>query len=100
MAKSAQRRAIENYRSRLTERGVVRFELQALETDRGLLRALARKLIANGPEARRIRRAMQETLAVEPPKTGGVLAALRRSPLVGAGLDFARQREGGRKVDL
>ena len=54
MAKSAQRKAIENYRSRLTERGVVRVELQALEADRGLLRALARKLIANGPEAHRI----------------------------------------------
>jgi hypothetical protein len=40
MAKSAQRKAIENYRSRLTERGVVRFELQALEADRGFLRAL------------------------------------------------------------
>lgn len=43
---------------------------------------------------------MQATLAGESPKTGGILAALRRSPLVGAGLDFARQREDGRKVDL
>jgi hypothetical protein len=41
--KSAQKRAIENYRSRLTKRGIVRFEIQALESDRDLIRALARK---------------------------------------------------------
>jgi len=32
-------------------------------------------------------------------KKGGVLAALRRSPLVGADLNFARSHEAGRKVD-
>ena len=36
----------------------------------------------------------------EPPTKGGILAALRRSPLVGADLDLARSRETGRKVDL
>ena len=36
----------------------------------------------------------------EPPKKGGILAALRRSPLVGADLDLTRSREAGRKVDL
>ncbi|WP_342628402.1 hypothetical protein AAC691_21405 [Nguyenibacter vanlangensis] len=35
-----------------------------------------------------------------PPRMGGILAALCRSPLVGADLDFARSREEGRKVDL
>jgi hypothetical protein len=34
--------------------------------------------------------------AGEPPKKGGILAALRRSPLVGADLDLARSREDGR----
>ena len=38
--------------------------------------------------------------ADEPPKKGGILAALRRSPLVGADLDLTRSREAGRKVDL
>jgi len=32
-------------------------------------------------------------------KKGGILAALRRSPLVGADLDLARSHETGRKVD-
>jgi hypothetical protein len=33
MSNSAQKRAIENYRSRLTERGIARFEIQTLEGD-------------------------------------------------------------------
>ena len=100
MSKSAQRRAIENYRSRLTGRGIVRFELQALEADRDLIRTLARKLTEEGPEAGQIRRTVQQAIAGEPPKTGSILAALRRSPLVGADLDLSRPREEGRKVDL
>ena len=38
--------------------------------------------------------------AGKPPKNGGVLAALRRSPLVGADLNLARSRDAGRKVDF
>ena len=36
----------------------------------------------------------------EPPKKGGILAALRRSPLVGADLNLVRSRDTGRKIDL
>ncbi|MCP3473569.1 hypothetical protein NLM33_24960 [Bradyrhizobium sp. CCGUVB1N3] len=100
MGKSAQKRAIENYRSRLTKRGIVRFELQALETDRDLIRALARKLSKEGPEASNLRRTVQQAVSGEPTKPGGILNALRRSPLVGADLDLTRPREEGRKVDL
>ncbi|QWG20943.1 hypothetical protein KMZ68_18555 [Bradyrhizobium sediminis] len=38
--------------------------------------------------------------ATEPPSKGGILAALRRSPLVGTDLNFTRSRDTGRKVDL
>lgn len=100
MSNSAQKRAIENYRSRLTKRGIARFEIQALDADRDLIRTLARKLTEEGPEAGLLRRTIQQAVAGEPPKTGGVLAALRRSPLVGADLDLGRPREKGRKVDL
>jgi len=41
----------------------------------------------------------REVLA-EPRKKGGILAALLRSPLVGADLDLTRLRIDGRKVDL
>lgn len=100
MSNSAQKRAIDNYRSRLTERGIVRFELQALESDRDLIRRLARKLIEDGPEAGSIRRAVQHAIAGEPAKAGGILMALRRSPLAGAGLDVTRPRDEGREIDL
>ncbi|WP_316189817.1 MULTISPECIES: hypothetical protein [unclassified Bradyrhizobium] len=100
MSNNAQKRAIENYRSRLTKRGIVRFELQALEIDRDLIRTLARKLTEEGPDAGQLRRTMQQAVSGEPPKPGGILTALRRSPLVGANLDLTRPHEEGREVDL
>ena len=100
MANRAQKRAITNYRSRQTGRGIVRFELQAFEADRELIRSLARKLVEEGPDAGQIRRTVQQAVSGEPPKPGGILAALRRSPLVGADVDVTRPREAGRKVDL
>src|SRR5215469_18228993 len=75
----AQKRAIENYRSRLTKRGIIRFEMQALERDRDLIRALARKLTEEGQIAGQLRRVVQQAVAGGSPNTGGILAALRRS---------------------
>lgn len=100
MASRAQKRAITNYRSRQSGRGVVRFELQAFEADRDLIRALARKLVEEGPDAGQIRRTVQQAVSGEPRKPGGILAALRRSPLVGAELDLTRPLEEGREVEL
>jgi hypothetical protein len=97
---SSQKRAIKNYRSRLSERGLARFEVLGLDADRDLIRALARRLAAEGPEAKRLRAAVSQTITGEPPKKGGILAALRRSPLVGADLDLTRLRDDGRKVDI
>lgn len=99
MSNSARKRATENYRSRLTTRGIVRFELQAFETDRDLIRTLARKLTEEGPEARQLRRTVQQAVSGKPPKRGGILTALRRSPLVGANIDLTRPREEGRDID-
>jgi hypothetical protein len=100
MVSRAQKRANANYRSRLTGRGIVRFELQALEADRDLLRALARKLVEAGAEAGQIRQSVQQAVSGGASEQGGILAALRRSPLVGAELDLTRPREAGRKVAL
>jgi hypothetical protein len=36
----------------------------------------------------------------DPPKKGGILAALRRSPLVGADIEIDRRREEGREIEL
>jgi hypothetical protein len=100
MGNTAQKRAIQNYRARLTQRGFTRFEIMALETDRDLIRSLARRLAEEGPEAEQVRVAMKTVVAGEPRKPGGILSALRRSPLIGADLDLSRAREEGRKVDL
>jgi hypothetical protein len=97
---SSQKRAIKNYRSRLSERGLARFEVLGLDADRDLIRSLARRLAEEGPEAKRLRATVSQTISGEPPKKGGILAALRRSPLVGADLDLTRLREEGRKVDI
>lgn len=97
---SSQKRAIRNYRSRLSERGLARFEVLGRDADRDLIRILARRLAEDGPDASRLRAAVSQTISGEPPKRGGILAALRRSPMVGADLDLARTREKGRKVDI
>ena len=100
MADTSQKRALLNYRSRLTERGMARFEVLGLDADRDLIRALARRLAEDSPDAARVRETVSRTIGGEPPRKGGILKALRRSPLVGADLDLARSRDAGRKVDL
>ncbi len=97
---SAQKKAIQAYRSRLTQRGIARFEVQALKTDRKLIRTLARRLADGRPEAKQARAMVEQIVAGEHPAPGGILEALRRSPLVGADLDLARAREKGRAVEL
>ena len=97
---SSQKRAIRNYRNRLSERGLARFEVLGRGSDRELIRSLARRLAEDSPEASRLRAAVSQSVAGEPPKKGGVLAALRRSPMVGADLNLTRSRQGGRKVEI
>ncbi|WP_333825648.1 hypothetical protein [Pinisolibacter sp.] len=96
----AGRLAVQNHRLRLKERGVARFEVQGLDGDRELIRRLARRLAEGGAEAQRLRREVERSISGEPPKTGGILAALRRSPLVGVDLDPERSFEPGREVEL
>ena len=97
---SSQARAIQNYRARLSDRGLARFEVLGRDADRDLIRLLARRLAENGPESVRLRAAVNDTINGEPPKKGGILAALRRSPLVGAEIEIARRRQEGREIDL
>jgi hypothetical protein len=100
MGSNAQKKAVDAYRARQAGRGVARFEIQALESDRSLLRDLARKLAVESPEAIELRAKVAQAISGAPPKKGGILAALRRSPMVGTDLDLTRSTETGRKVDL
>ena len=97
---SPQKRALRNYRQRLESRGMARFEVLGLDHDRELIRAVARRLSRDDPDARRIRSTLKRTLAGATPPQGRILAALRRSPLVGADLDLERSVTPGRQVDL
>ena len=100
MVDTAQKRALRNYRARLTKRGMARFEVLGLDSDRELIRSIAKQLAEDGTEAERIRSTLRQTMTAESPRKGGILAALRRSPLVGTDLDVTRTRVTGRKVDL
>ena len=99
MSNAAQKQAIKNYRSRLQKRGVARFEVLGLEADRVLIRSLANRLAQDDPEASRLRSELMRSVS-DMPKKGGILAALRRSPLVGSDLKMERSTEVGRKVNL
>ena len=96
----SQKRAVENHRRRMRERGLARYEVRGLEKDKGLVREFAKRLAANDAEAERLREAVTKTPA-DWPRTGkDIWDALRRSPLVGADLNLERELVPPRDVDL
>ena len=100
MSNTPQKRALDNYRRRLGERGMARFEVLGRDADRELIRSLARRLAQDDPEAARLRADLRRSVAGEPRRRGGILAALRQSPLVDADLDLEREVTPGRNVGL
>jgi len=100
MRDTSQKRALNAYRKRLGQQGMARFEVLGLSTDRELIRTLARRLADKTADSTRIRTALRCTIADERPQKGGVLSALRRSPLVGADLNITRSLADDRKVHL
>ena len=98
--RTSQNRAIQNYRTRLSERGLARFEVLGRDADRDLLRSLARRLAEDTLQASQLRASIIQTLSGSPPKKGGILAALRRSPLVETDIEFVRSHDDGRRVDI
>jgi hypothetical protein len=100
LSDASQKRALKNYRNRLNRRGMARFEVLGLNADRELIRSLARRLAENDRDATRIRATVSRTITGDRPTKGGIFAALRRSPLVGADLEITRSVAHGRKVDL
>jgi hypothetical protein len=96
----SQKRAVNNYRKRLHKRGMARFEVLGLSTDRDLIRSLAKRLAGDSQDSARIRAEVRRTISGEPPNKGAILSALRRSPLVGAELNLERPFPADREVDL
>lgn len=97
---SSQRRAIQNYRARLGDKGLARFEVLGRDSDRDLIRSLAKRLAEDTPEASRLRSAVSKTMDGGGSEKGGILAALRRSPLVEADLELTRAHDEGRAIDI
>ena len=100
MSNTSQKRATKNYRSRLLRRGMARFEVFGRSSDRELVRLFARRLAEDDPEAARLRAVVSQSIAGKLPRKGGILEALRRSPLVGADAIPERLFEPSRKVEL
>jgi hypothetical protein len=100
MGSSSQARAVNNYRKRLSKRGLMRFEVLGLKKDRELVRTVARRLAENSLESEELRATVGEKIAPDTRKKGGIYEALRRSPLVGANLNLKRPFVKPRKIDL
>jgi hypothetical protein len=100
MTGASQKRALKNYRKRISARGLARFEVQGLPRDKELIRSLAKQLAKNDSESQRLRDAVRQGIKKNDPSKGGVLLALLRSPLAGADLDLKREFVEPREIDL
>ena len=79
---------------------MARFEVLGRKDDRELIRSVAKCLAEEGPESDRLRAFVSRFVGGEALRKGGILQALRRSPLVGADVIPPRLFETGRKVNL
>ena len=100
MTQASQKRAVANYRRRLADRGLARYEVRGLKRDKELVRNLAKRLADDDPDAARLRADILKQVSDEPRRRGGIWAALRASPAVGADLDLTREIVPERDVDL
>ena len=99
MTDSSRERVTDNDR-RLVERGMVRFEVIGRDADRELIRSLARRLAEDGPHVDCLRTVVKRGIADEPSRKGGILEALRRSPIVGENIVAERSLDDDREIDL
>ena len=97
---TSQRCVNKRYRERLAERGMAHFEVLGRKTDQELVRSVAKCVAEEGPEADCLRAVVSRFISGESPRKGGILQALRRSPLVGADVVPPRPFQNGRKADL
>jgi|SRR5665213_3496301 len=96
----AQRRAVESHRRRMRAQGLDRFEVRGLEADKGLLRSVAKRLAQGDAAAGELRAQIAASIRPAAEQRGGILSALRRSPMVGADLELHRDNGSGRDIDL
>jgi len=97
--KSAQYKAVVKNRRALRARGLGRFEVRGLDSDKALIRQIAKKLADGDAAAAALREELSGKLA-PPPKVTNIWAWLRASPLAGVDWYVEREFEPGRDVDL
>jgi hypothetical protein len=71
MSETIRRRTPRNYQSRPMKRGIARFVVQGLETDRELIKTLARRLAEGGPASIAIRATVSQLIVAGGPPKGG-----------------------------
>lgn len=77
-----------------------RYEVRGLSRDKELIRYVARQLAAGDAAADRLRKELADKTAAATQSGASILAALRRSPLVGTEWEIERPIEYGREIDL
>ena len=90
MAASAQAKASRNYRKRLEEKGMQRFEVVGRVNDKALLRAVAAKIANNTEQAKKLRRELAKTVNLA---NNSVLSVFDRPELRGLDLQIPPRGE-------
>jgi hypothetical protein len=90
-----QQKAVDRFRKRLKQQGMVRLEVHVRKGDAALVRNVIRALAT--PDQEQVARAvLREHFGSR--QAGGLKALLAAAPL--EGIDLGRKRDFGRKVDL
>lgn len=92
---NSQRRAIQNYRARLTEKGLARFEILGRASDRDLIRTLVRRLLEDTLEASQLRATICKSLAGEGRRPGCVASVCWSAPI---SISHTPARKGARSA--
>ena len=95
---NSRKRALETHHRRLAEHGLARYEVRGLDRDKGLVRALARRLASSDEGAARLREDVARGVQDDPPTGREIWLALRQSPLAGLELDIEREITTGRDI--
>jgi|CXWL01.1.fsa_nt_gi hypothetical protein len=98
--KSAQYRAVVKNRRTMRARGLARYEVRGLGSDKALLRDLAKRLSADDEQAKGLRSELKRALEPQTSEPGGIWRWLRSSPLVGSGINLEREQVTLRKIEL
>ena len=93
----AQKRAVEDYRERQKEKGLVRVEVNVPNADRLLIKRVAESLRAGGEKAMKTRSALSSIL--NPYEGMNLKELLENAPPLDE-LDLERSKETARDIDL